>query len=44
MKTLFNSLYYLLIAGICLIGVLVLATLMPVPGNIAIKVVKSGSM
>ena len=44
MKTLSNILYYGLVVGIGSIGLLVLATLMPIPGNIAIKVVKSGSM
>lgn len=44
MKVLFNSLYYLFVAGIMVIALLLLATLVPVPGNIKIKVVKSGSM
>ena len=44
MKTLFNSLYYLLIALICSVGLLVLASIVPIPGQIAVKVVKSGSM
>jgi signal peptidase len=44
MKTLLNIGYYLLIAVICGLGLLVLVSLMPIQGNFAVKVVKSGSM
>ncbi len=44
MKVIFNTFYYLFIAGIVAIGLLLLATLVPVPGNFKVKVVKSGSM
>lgn len=43
MKILFNSLYYLLIAGITGVGLLLVISLVPQSG-IKIKVVKSGSM
>lgn len=44
MKVLFNSFYYLILAGVVIIGLLLAFSLVPVPGNIEIKVVKSGSM
>lgn len=43
-KRLIKVPYYLLIAGIASIGLLLLATLMPIPGNFKVKIVKSGSM
>lgn len=44
MKFLFNFLYYTFVAGIMLIALLLLTTLFPIPGNLKVKVVKSGSM
>lgn len=44
MKTIFNILYYLFVACILGIAVLLLASMVPVPGNIKVKIVKSGSM
>lgn len=44
MKIIFNTIYYLFIACIFLIGLLLLGTLMPIPGNFKVKIVKSGSM
>src|SRR3989344_7105026 len=44
MKIIFNTIYYLFVAGIVLIALLLLATVVPIPGNLKAKVVKSGSM
>lgn len=44
MKALFNTIHYFLIAGVIAIGLLLLGTLMPIPGNFKVKIVKSGSM
>ncbi len=44
MKVIFNTIYYLFIAGIVLVALLLLATTMPIPGNVKAKIVKSGSM
>jgi signal peptidase len=44
MKILFNSIYYLFVAGIAVIALLLLTTMIPIPGNLQAKVVKSGSM
>ena len=44
MKVIFNALYYLIVAAIVLVAVLLFATVTPIPGNIQAKVVKSGSM
>lgn len=44
MKFIFNFTYYLFIVGIVLIASLLLTTLIPVPGNFKVKIVKSGSM
>ena len=44
MKTLSDTIYYALIAGMAAVGILVLSTAMPIPGQLAVKVVKSGSM
>jgi signal peptidase len=44
MKFLFNFIYYFFVIAIVLIASLVLTTLVPVPGNLKVKVVKSGSM
>lgn len=44
MKVVFNIAYYLFVAGIVLIALLLLATTMPIPGNFKAKIVQSGSM
>lgn len=44
MKFLFNTIYYIIIAGVMVIALLLLTTLVPIPGNFKIKIVKSGSM
>ena len=44
MKVLFNSIYYLFVVAIMVIALLLLATMIPIPGNIQAKIVKSGSM
>jgi len=44
MKAASNTLYYLAVGGVGLIGLLFALTLVPIPGNYEIKVVKSGSM
>ncbi len=44
MKLFFNALYYMLVAGIIAVAVLLAATLVPLGGGIKVKVVKSGSM
>jgi signal peptidase len=44
MKAASNTLYYLAIGVVGLIGLLFALTLVPIPGNYEIKVVKSGSM
>lgn len=44
MKFLFNFVYYIFVVGILLLALLLLTTLVPVPGNLKVKVVKSGSM
>lgn len=44
MKVLFNILHYLLIAAVVCIALLLLGTLIPVPGNLQVKIVQSGSM
>ncbi len=44
MKLLFNFIYYFFVIAIVLIASLLLTTLVPVPGNLKVKVVKSGSM
>ena len=44
MKSLLKILYYLLVVGILGMGLLLLATLIPIPGNFIVKIVKSGSM
>jgi signal peptidase I len=43
-KKLIKIPYYLLVFGVMAIGLLILATLMPIPGNFKVKIVKSGSM
>lgn len=43
-KKIFKIPYYFLIAGVVLLGALLLATLLPIPGNLKVKIVKSGSM
>ena len=44
MKILFKTFYYLFIAGIVGIALLMVTSIFPIPGNIQIKVVLSGSM
>jgi signal peptidase len=44
MKVFSNTIYYLFITAIIVIALLLLATLVPIPGNFKVKVVKSGSM
>jgi len=44
MKRFLQIPYYLLIAAVFATGILLLATLVPIPGNFSIKIVKSGSM
>jgi signal peptidase len=44
MKVFFNGIYYILIAGIVAVGILLVATMVPFGGGLKIKVVKSGSM
>lgn len=44
MKFLFNLIYYTFVVAILAIAIMLLATLVPIPGNFKIKVVKSGSM
>jgi len=44
MKFLLNSFYYIFVLGIVFIALMLLTTLVPIPGNFKIKVVKSGSM
>ncbi|MFZ2523582.1 MAG: signal peptidase I [Minisyncoccia bacterium] len=44
MKKLFNGLYYLFVLGIMVIAAMLLISTVPVPGNLMIKIVKSGSM
>jgi len=44
MKFIFNTIYYLFIVIIILIAGLLLSSLIPMPGNFKVKVVKSGSM
>lgn len=43
-KILIKSGYYVLILGVASIGLLLLATMIPIPGNFKAKIVKSGSM
>jgi len=44
MKKILSGLYYLVFAGIIAIALLLVVSLFPVPGNIEVKVVLSGSM
>jgi signal peptidase len=44
MKTIFNTLYYVTIGAVGLVGLMIVSSLIPIPGNFEIKVVKSGSM
>lgn len=44
MKIIFNTIYYLTIGAVGLLGLLLVSTLIPIPGNFEAKVVKSGSM
>lgn len=44
MKVLFNTIHFLFIAAIVCIALLLLGTLIPIPGNFKVKIVKSGSM
>lgn len=44
MKKLLTTTYFATIVAVGLVGLLFVATLLPIPGNIKVKVVKSGSM
>ena len=44
MKVLFNTIYYLLIGSIVCLGLLLMASMLPLAGGIKVKVVMSGSM
>ena len=44
MKVLFNTAYYLFLAAVLAIGLLLIGSLVPIPGNIEVKIVQSGSM
>jgi signal peptidase len=44
MKVLFNTIHYVLIAAVMALAFLLLGTLVPIPGNFKVKIVKSGSM
>ncbi len=44
MKLFFKILYGLFVAAIVSIGLLLLTTIVPIPGNFKVKIVKSGSM
>lgn len=44
MNTLFSIAYYTFLAAVTLLGLLLVATLIPIPGNISVKIVQSGSM
>lgn len=44
MKFLFNSIYYIFVITILSLAMLLVASLIPIPGNYKIKIVKSGSM
>ena len=44
MKTLWKTINIFLLVGLLSVGVLLLGTLMPIPGNFKVKIVKSGSM
>lgn len=44
MNKLFKIAYIAFIALVCVVGVLLVATLIPIPGNAEVKIVQSGSM
>ncbi len=44
MKTLFSAIYYVFVAAIIGIAILLICSMVPIPGNIKVKIVKSGSM
>ena len=44
MKALFKIGYWIFVAAVVLLGLLLLTSLVPVPGNLAVKIVQSGSM
>ncbi|MCK5027240.1 MAG: signal peptidase I [Candidatus Pacebacteria bacterium] len=44
LKALFKFIYYLLVTGVIGIALLLVASMLPIPGNVQIKVVLSGSM
>ncbi len=44
LKALFKFIYYLFVAGIIGVALLLVASMFPIPGNVQIKVVLSGSM
>ena len=44
MKAIFKIVYFLFVACVVAVALLLVASLMPIPGNFKVKVVKSGSM
>ncbi len=44
MNTLFSIAYYTFLLAVAALGLLLVATLVPIPGNISVKIVQSGSM
>lgn len=44
MKLIWNTAYYLLAIAVFAVGILLFASLLPIPGNVGVKIVKSGSM
>lgn len=44
MNTLFSIAYYTFLLAVTALGLLLVATLVPIPGNISVKIVQSGSM
>lgn len=44
MNIIFKTFYWVLILALVSIGALLMATMVPIPGNIEVKIVKSGSM
>lgn len=44
MKFLFNSIYYIFVTAVLALALVLILSLVPIPGNYKIKIVKSGSM
>ncbi|MBI5405908.1 signal peptidase I [Candidatus Kaiserbacteria bacterium] len=44
MHTLFKTAYYVLVGAVLALGALLVVSLVPIPGNIEVKIVQSGSM